>query len=99
MTYNMTAFEQSNNVLDVFISINNITGNLMALLTLVSIFIIMMIILLRNNPPTESIVAASATTTVFALVFLAINVVSVQFVIAPATIFAIGAVALYLNRP
>jgi hypothetical protein len=98
MTYNMTAFEQGDNILQVFGAVNTTSGGLLSLLALLSVFIILTITLLRRNPPAESIMAASMVTFVFSLVLLALGYTSTEYVVGAGAIFGIAAVGLYLNR-
>lgn len=98
MTYNMTAFENSNNVAESVLAINAASDNLLVMSFMMVLFVIVFVRLLRNNPPAESFVAASAVGTILSLVFLAGNLLSYKWVVGFSLLFAIGAVGVYLRN-
>lgn len=98
MGYNMTAFENSTNIFDMFAAVNTASENWLSYLFLIGLFIIMTITLLRNNPPAESMTGASAIATVISLLFLLGNLINIVWVIGFTLLFAGSAVSLYLTN-
>ena len=98
MGYNMTAFENSTNVFQMFEAVNTASENWLSYLFLIGLFIIMLITLLRNNPPAESFTGASTLATVVSLLFLMGNLINIVWVIGFTILFAGSAVSLYLTN-
>lgn len=98
MGYNMTAFENSTNIAEMFAAVNTASGNWLSYLFLIGLFVVILITLLRNNPPAESFTAASTVSSVVSLLFLLANLVNIKWVVGFTLLFALSAVSLYLTN-
>ena len=98
VNYNLSNFSGSSNLLEMFVAVDTASGNLLGMLSLLSIFIVMFTILLRQNESAQSFTAASLFTTLISLLFLAGGIISLIWVIGFAVLFALGAVILYMNK-
>lgn len=98
MTYNLTGFTNSTNILDMYVAVDNSIGGLITGLFLLAVFAIMLVTLLRSNPPGESIMAASAATTIVSLFLLLTGLIGVTYVILPGLLFGFSAVGLYMKN-
>lgn len=98
MGYNMTAFENSTNIYDMFVAVNTASSNALSYMFLIGLFVIMLITLLRNNPPAESFTGASTIATVISLLFLLGGLINIVWVIGFTALFATSAVSLYLTN-
>lgn len=98
MSYNMTAFGNATNPLEMFAAVNTASSNWLAYLFLVGVFIVLFMNLSRRNPPAESFTAASAVSTVGALLFLVADLINGVWVVGFTLIFALSAAALYVNN-
>lgn len=98
MGYNMTAFENSTNIFEMFSAINTASSNWLSYLFLIGLFVIMLITLLRNNPPAESFTGASAISTIVSLLFLLASLINIVWVIGFTLLFSMSAVSLYLTN-
>lgn len=96
--YNMTGFENSNNILDSTIAINSASNNLLAMSFLVVLFLVLLIRLMRNNPGPEAFTTASLVCTLICLMFLAAGLVDYKWLIGFTLMTAIGAVGIYLRN-
>lgn len=95
---NMTGFGNLTSIAKVVTSVNDATNGTAGLLLLISTFVVVFVMLLRNNPPAETILASSTVATLVALLMLAGGFTSIVYVVGFALIWAISAIALYLNR-
>lgn len=98
MVYNMTAFENSNDLSELFGATNTLSDGILVNFGLITVWTIIFFVLLRNNPPAESFAASSGAVTVFALVFLALDMINIVWVIGFSMLFALSAVGLYLRN-
>ena len=98
MGYNMSAFENSSNIYDMYAAVNTASENWLSYLFLLGLFVILVITLLRSNPPAESFTAASTVATVVSLLFLLGNLINVVWVVGFTLVFALSAVSLYLTN-
>ena len=98
MAYNMTAITNSTSIFGLYEGINIATSNMVAYLTLVSLFIVLLMILLKNSPPTESVLASSLICLVISLGMMGLGVVNITWVIGFTLIAGLSAVGLYLQR-
>lgn len=98
MTYNMTAFESSTNILGQFAAVNALSGNLLVILALLSLFLVLVVRLIAKNPPAESFTAASAVCTILSLAFVIADLCGIIWVIGFGMVFAVSATAMYLNN-
>lgn len=98
MGYNMTAFENSTNVYEMFSAINTASGNWLSYMFLIGVFVVILVTLLRSNPPAESFTAASTIASVMSLLFLLGDLINITWVIGFTLLFAISAVSLYLTN-
>lgn len=98
MVYNMSGFENSNNILESTVAINTASNNLLVMAFLVVLFLVLLIRLMRNNPGPEAFTASSGVCTLIALMFLAADLVAYQWVIGFSLLFALGAVGVYLRN-
>ena len=96
MTYNMSAFESSNNIAQQYVAMNTIVP-FFTPIVLVVIFVVFTLLFLRRNPLQESVAGASGVTGVAAVIFLAMGVIDVVYVIGAAVVFGVAAIALYLK--
>lgn len=94
----MSGFNNATSFVKIITATNNATSGIAAFLLVAGLFVVLMISLLRNNPPAESITAAGAVSTVVSLLLYMGGMLDLVFVGGFAVIFAIGAVALYLNK-
>jgi hypothetical protein len=95
---NMTGMNNLTSFSRVVDSVNTATNGIAGLLVLISLFVVIFVMLLRNNQPQESFLAASAVTTIASLLMLAGGFASIIYVVGFMLLFAISAIALYLNR-
>lgn len=95
---NMTGMNNLTSFSRVVDSVNTATSGLAGLLVLISLFVVVFVMLLRNNQPQESFLAASAVTTIASLLMLAGGFASIIYVVGFMLLFAISAIALYLNK-
>lgn len=98
MGYNMTAFENSTNIYDMFVAVNSASSNLLSYMFLIGLFVIMLITLLRTNPPAESFTGASTIATIVSLLFLLGDLINIVWVIGFTILFATSAISLYLTN-
>lgn len=99
MTYNMTGFETSNTLLDLFAGINTASGGLLSHLTLISLSIILFMALMRNNPVPESLFATSMPMAILSLVFFYTGLTtSPVWIILYSVTAAAAAIALYKSN-
>lgn len=98
MTYNLTNVTNADNIAEIFIGMNQASGNILTNMVLIVLGVIFMIVLLRNNPPAEAITATGGVLSIISLSFLAIGLTDIVFVIGSGLLFAGGGVALYLSN-
>lgn len=98
MTYNMTAFEAANNTLQQFSAVNELSGNLLVTLALLSLFVVLVIRMIRSNPPAESFTAAGAVCAISALGFFAADLAPLLWFLGFTIVTAISGTAMYLNN-
>lgn len=99
MGYNMTAFGNATNILDMTLAVNDASSGLIGILAVVSIFIILLMNLLRNTPPPEAVFASSFVACIFSLIFVTIGLLGMTWFIGSVVVLALSGGALYLvNR-
>ena len=95
MTYDMSSVEGSENLLQMFVGVNNITGGLLSIMFIILIFVTMLIIMMRRNPVQESVIASGFVTVIVTLAFMAIQAIDLLWGLGIITITIIGAISLY----
>lgn len=99
MTYNMSAFENSNNILDQALAINQLsTVNgvpVFATVLMISLFVIILIALLRRNEIPESLFGAAGSCMAIATMLWVIGLVNVLYILGFAIVAGVAAVAMY----
>lgn len=99
MSYNMSNFSASNNVLELAVSINEVSNNWLSYAILIGLFIIVTLVLVRNNNLVqESFFASSTLCTIVSLLFLIGGLINIVWVIGFTLIWSASAITLYLNR-
>ena len=98
MGYNMTAFENSTNIYDMFSAVSIASDNWLSYMVLIGLFVVMLITLLRSNPPAESFTGASTISAVVSLLFLIAGLINITWVIGFTLLFCLSAVSLYLTN-
>lgn len=97
--YNMSAFEASNNVLDQFIAINNLSSvngvPVLATAFMLSLFVIFLIALLRNNEIPESLFGSSGACMAISTLLWVAGIVNVLYIVGFAIVAGGAAVAMY----
>lgn len=96
MVYNMTNMTNANNVLELYIAVNNSSeGQLISILFLTTLFIVILIGLLRRNTPVESITAAGGVCFLVGSLLSYVGVMPFLYPLAAGIIFAAGAIGIY----
>lgn len=98
MTYNMTGFTRSNNLLEMFTVVNSASSTVLASGILIIAWIFLFMILLRYNPPAESVLSSSIVCSLLSLMLLAANIIPIIWVIGFALLAAMAGVALFINK-
>ena len=98
MTYNMTDFETAYNLYDVFRITNSLSDNLLVNGGLLVVWVVLFFALNARNPAPESFLAASGALTIISLIFLAMELTSLVWVIGFMLMFAMSAVGAYLRN-
>lgn len=94
MTYNMTSVAAARSVNGIIAGVNDASGGLFTVLTLVSVSVILFMALIRQNPPADSLFATGMVTSIIALLFYGLGWTSVVWVVAYVAITAVGAVGM-----
>ena len=94
----MTGFNNATSFVKVITSTNTATGGIASFLIVAALFVVILINLLRNNPPAESITTAGMVSTIVALLMYQGGMLDLAYVVGFMLVFALGGVALYLNR-
>lgn len=93
--YNMSAFEASNNVLDQFVAVDTISGGVLSVGFMLTLFVILLIALLRRNEIPESVFSAGAACMAISTMLWVAGAVNVLFILGFAIVAGGAAVAMY----
>lgn len=97
--YNMSAFEESTNILDMTAAVNTQSTNLLVFGFLACCwFFLVALLIYKKNPPLESVTASSLTMMLISLMFLATSLIGIEWIIGFALLTAAGATGLYLEK-
>jgi len=93
--YNTTALENSNNLLEMMIALNDTSNQLLMGMLMLTLFILIFIIF-SNYDKKLVVMADSFLLTVLGIFFLIMGLITWQLLIAPILIFIISVIFMYL---
>ena len=98
MAYNMTPWEESENIAEGLATINTITGTqIITTMLVVTTFLVIFFVLLKKNEPKISVLAASFSTSIVLLFLFIAGLTHLVWFIAFVMLTAAAAISIYLT--